>query len=77
MKETQLDRIERKVDENTKYGKAMYHRVFGNEEFKQDGLIDDVEKNTKYRKKSGWFITIFTSIGAGLMWFIEWIKEHI
>ena len=75
--EEQLTRIENKLDDLNDKHKQVYHRIVGNPDLKQPGLIDDVNKNTNHRKKTGWFITIFTGIGAGIMWLVEWIKEHV
>lgn len=69
----QLDRIENKLDTLDKKHTEVYHRLVGNDDLKQNGLIDDVDKNTKHRKRSGFIYGIAAGIGFGL----KWIWEHI
>ncbi len=57
--EERVQKIERKVDE-------IHQALIGNDEFKQEGLVDQVHKNTKFRRRSGWFAGLFTTLGAAL-----------
>jgi len=70
MKE-QVDEIQKQVNE-------IHTALIGNDTYEQEGLIHDVQKNTKHRQKSakrmGFITGISAVIGAGIKAIWEWMS---
>ena len=64
----QLNRIEEKLDASIEHQKATHRRLFGDDKLMQEGLVHEVAKNTKVRKRHAWIVGIATGIGASLAW---------
>ncbi len=54
-----MEKIERKVDE-------IHEVLVGNDEYKKSGLIQQVQQNTKFRRRSGWLAGAIAAISTGI-----------
>lgn len=73
----QLNRIEEKLDTHIEMQRATHRRLFGDEKLKQEGLVHEVARNTKARKRGAWFVGLATGVGASLAWAWQKVIEFI
>lgn len=55
----------------------LFERVMGNDEMRSSGLIDEVKKNSAYRKAAMKRMGYLTGALAGVLWAASELKEWI